>query len=84
MYTNTEVNGIADKNLSIVECNKNFAKLMGREIEEMYNDLPGLEGADLSKITRLFTFFQKRRSAQKRMRVFLQYAHKKEPFGSFL
>jgi hypothetical protein len=48
---------IADKNLSIVECNKNFAKLMGREIEEMYNDLPGLEGADLSKITRLFTFF---------------------------
>lgn len=48
---------IVDKHLSIVECNKNFAKLMGREIEEMYDDLPGLEGADLSKITDLSRFF---------------------------
>ena len=48
---------IADRNLNIVECNKNFAKLMGPEIEEMYNALPGLEGADLSKITALSRFF---------------------------
>lgn len=30
---------------------------MGPEIEEMYNALPGLEGADLSKITALSRFF---------------------------
>jgi PAS domain-containing protein len=48
---------IADRNLNIVECNKSFAKLMGPEIEEMYNALPGLEGADLSKITALSRFF---------------------------
>lgn len=48
---------IVDKHLSIVECNRNFAKLMGRDIEEMYDNLPGLEGADLSKITNLSRFF---------------------------
>jgi len=48
---------IADRHLNIVECNRNFAKLMGPEIEEMYNALPGLEGADLSKITALSRFF---------------------------
>ena len=30
---------------------------MGKEIEDMYDDLPGLEGADLSKITELSRFF---------------------------
>ena len=48
---------IADRHLNIVECNRNFAKLMGPEIEEMYNALPGLEGADLSKITALSRYF---------------------------
>lgn len=48
---------IVDKHLLIIECNKNFAKLMGKEIEDMYDDLPGLEGADLSKITELSRFF---------------------------
>lgn len=48
---------ICDRHLNIVECNKNFAKLMGDEIEEMYAALPGLEGADLEKITNTARFF---------------------------
>lgn len=42
---------IVDKNLQIVECNLNFARLMGNDIVEMYQLKPGLEGADLTKIT---------------------------------
>ena len=48
---------ICDRHLNIVECNKNFAKLMGADIEEMYAALPGLEGADLEKITDTARFF---------------------------
>jgi iron only hydrogenase large subunit-like protein len=48
---------IADKNMQIVECNKNFAALMGSEISGMYEAKPGLEGADLVKITVNAQFF---------------------------
>jgi iron only hydrogenase large subunit-like protein len=48
---------IADKNLEIVECNKNFAALMGNDILDMYDAKPGLEGADLNKITTNTQFF---------------------------
>jgi len=48
---------IADKNLNIVECNKNFAQLMGPDIMDMYDVKPGLEGADLSTITENARFF---------------------------
>ena len=41
---------IADRNLNIVECNKNFAKLMGPEIEEMYNFI-GYEKIDFTNKT---------------------------------
>jgi iron only hydrogenase large subunit-like protein len=49
---------IADKNLSIVECNRQFAKLMGSETEDIWEVLPGLEGADLRKITSLASYFE--------------------------
>lgn len=49
---------IADSRLSIVECNKQFAKLMGSEIEDLYVLMPGLEGADLRKITPLASHFE--------------------------
>ena len=42
---------IIDRGLVIVECNERFAKLMGSEIEDLYTLMPGLEGADLRKIT---------------------------------
>ena len=42
---------IVDKKLNIVECNKNFARLMGQDIAEMYEVKPGLEGADLAAMT---------------------------------
>ena len=48
---------ICDRDLVIVECNENFARLMGPEIEELFEAMPGLEGADLSKITSLAKFF---------------------------
>ncbi len=48
---------ICDSNLVIVECNENFAKLMGPQIEELFEAKPGLEGADLSKITSLAKYF---------------------------
>ena len=49
---------ITDKNLSIVECNRQFAKLMGSETEDIWAALPGLEGADLRKITSLASYFE--------------------------
>jgi iron only hydrogenase large subunit-like protein/PAS domain-containing protein len=49
---------IIDRNLSIVECNQQFAKLMGSEIEDLYTLMPGLEGADLRKITPLAPHFE--------------------------
>lgn len=48
---------IADKNLEIIECNLNFAKMMGSDIAEMYDAKPGLEGAELAKIAGFSRFF---------------------------
>lgn len=48
---------VADKNLTIIECNKNFAELMGSEVIDLYEAKPGLEGADLSKIANFSKYF---------------------------
>ncbi len=48
---------IADKNLKIVECNENFARLMGSDVLQMYEIKPGMEGADLDKIAGFARFF---------------------------
>jgi iron only hydrogenase large subunit-like protein len=42
---------IVDKDLTIIECNYNFARIMGKEIEEMWEAKPGLSGAKLERIT---------------------------------
>lgn len=42
---------IVDRDMTIIECNKNFAKLMGGDIEQMYDIKPGLGGADLTSMT---------------------------------
>uniref|UniRef100_UPI003217554C PAS domain-containing protein n=1 Tax=uncultured Draconibacterium sp. TaxID=1573823 RepID=UPI003217554C len=37
-----------DHNFKVVDSNESFAKLMGEEIEELYETIPGLKGADAS------------------------------------
>ncbi len=49
---------ICDSSLKIIECNENFARLMGGEIYSMFEAKPGMEGADLEKITGLSRFFR--------------------------
>ncbi len=48
---------IIGSDLGIIECNENFARLMGDDILAMYEAKPGMEGADLSKITGMHKFF---------------------------
>lgn len=48
---------IADENLSIVECNRRFAEMMGPEAVMIFEARPGMEGASLAKVapfSRLF------------------------------
>jgi iron only hydrogenase large subunit-like protein len=49
---------IVDKNMTIVECNKNFARLIGQDIVDMYDVKPGLEGADLAAVTKSAQLFK--------------------------
>jgi PAS domain-containing protein len=48
---------ICGADLRIVECNENFARLMGDEVLTMFEVKPGMEGADLEKITGMSRFF---------------------------
>jgi len=48
---------IVDEDLNIIECNKNFASLFGKEIELVYDASPGLQGADLKKIIKFDKLF---------------------------
>jgi len=49
---------IVDKDLQIIDCNEPFARIMGEETEKLYADIPGLEGADLSKIAPFASHFK--------------------------
>ncbi|MHC6203658.1 [Fe-Fe] hydrogenase large subunit C-terminal domain-containing protein [Breznakiellaceae bacterium SP9] len=49
---------IVDKDLKIIQCNKNFASLFGRDMEELFEMVPGLAGADLEKITEAVEYFR--------------------------
>ncbi|MDP4190468.1 MAG: [Fe-Fe] hydrogenase large subunit C-terminal domain-containing protein [Bacteroidota bacterium] len=49
---------IVDDKLKIVESNLNWAKLMGEEVELLYEVKPGLEGAYLYKIVPFYKLFQ--------------------------
>lgn len=48
---------IADEGLRIVECNSRFASIMGKDIEELFEAKPGLEGASLEKIVPFHKLF---------------------------
>jgi len=49
---------IVDRDLKVIDCNAQFARLMGSEIEELFAISPGLEGADLGKISPFPQYFQ--------------------------
>lgn len=46
---------IVDRELEIMECNYNFARLLGEDAELLYESRPGMTGASLKK---LFPFWQ--------------------------
>lgn len=48
---------IVDKDLSVVECNENFAKLLGEEAERLWEAKPGLAGAELQKLLPFGRYF---------------------------
>lgn len=48
---------IVDKDLSIVECNSNFARIVGEEALRLWELKPGLEGASLEKILPFQRYF---------------------------
>jgi PAS domain S-box-containing protein len=41
---------IVDHNMKVVSCNEMFAHLMGEEAEELYEAIPGLQGADAREL----------------------------------
>ncbi|MEI6678982.1 MAG: PAS domain-containing protein [Mariniphaga sp.] len=41
---------IVDQNMKVVNCNETFAHLMGEETEELYEAIPGLQGADVKEL----------------------------------
>ncbi len=49
---------VVDERLSIVECNRNFTRLLGREVEELYDTKPGLEKASLKKLVPFADLFE--------------------------
>jgi iron only hydrogenase large subunit-like protein len=49
---------IVDQNLSIIECNRAFAKILGEEAEQLWDAKPGLEGADLQKLAPFHKYFR--------------------------
>jgi len=49
---------IVDANLTIIECNRAFAKLVGEEAEQLWDAKPGLEGADLQKLIPFHKYFR--------------------------
>ncbi len=50
---------IFDNNLEIIESNRPFAKIAGADIEELFEQIPGLKGAALGKILPFETIFKR-------------------------
>jgi len=49
---------IVDRDLKIIDCNRQFARLLGGEAEELFSLMPGMEGAELAKISPFTQYFQ--------------------------
>jgi PAS domain S-box-containing protein len=41
---------IVDHQMKVIDCNETFARLMGEEAEELYEAIPGLQGADVKEL----------------------------------
>ena len=41
---------IVDSNFKVIDSNEGFARLFGEELEELYETIPGLQGADLQEL----------------------------------
>ena len=48
---------LVDENLKLIESNKHFAELLGDEAKRIYDIKPGMEGADLRKLSPLHKLF---------------------------
>ncbi len=48
---------MVDDKLKVIESNQNFAQMLGTEALELYSIKPGMEGANLKKLTPLYKFF---------------------------
>lgn len=48
---------IVDNNLKIIECNENFARMLGGEVISMYEEKPGMEGVALENLVNYSRFF---------------------------
>lgn len=48
---------IVDDNLKIVECNQNVTKMLGSEIQSIYDANPGMAGANIQKILPFYKLF---------------------------
>ncbi len=49
---------IADEHLRIVECNRNFARMIGGDAEMIFDAKPGMEGASLDKLIDFTNLFR--------------------------
>ncbi len=47
-----------DENLHIVECNELFAKMLGREAEDIFKVKPGMQGCDMNKLVSFSGLFE--------------------------
>jgi hypothetical protein len=48
---------LVDKNLNVVECNKNWIHFLEKEVEEIYEVVPGLAGFNVNKIAPAFAAY---------------------------
>lgn len=47
-----------DDRLKVVEANHNFAKIMGSEIEQIYEEIPTLKGLDIKAVLPFYSLFE--------------------------
>jgi len=50
---------IADQDLRVIECNRRFASLLGEDIEEIFDTVPGMKNANLRKLVPFDYIFEK-------------------------
>ncbi|MBQ9254488.1 MAG: 4Fe-4S dicluster domain-containing protein [Bacteroidales bacterium] len=48
---------IVDENLNIIQANQKFALILGKEMEELYDMVPGLSGMDITKVLPFHQYF---------------------------